>query len=94
MKNPMYTISRNEITQKLNRVKGRHFVYILLDNSIVIYVGRSRNLSDRLHYHKHTKDFNSINLYEYDAYDTCCIAEKELVKHYKPMLNKLWVNYG
>lgn len=87
-------ISRSEITQKLNRVKGRHFVYILLDNNMVIYVGRSRNLSDRLHHHKHTKHFDSVNLYEYDNYTTCCIAEKELVKHYKPTLNKLWVKYG
>ena len=87
-------IFRSEITQKLNRVKGRHFVYILLDSNMVIYVGRSRNLSDRLHHHKHTKAFDSVNLYEYDNYNTCCIAEKELVKHYKPSLNKLWVKYG
>jgi hypothetical protein len=32
-------ISRSEITQKLNKVKGRYFVYLLLKDDVVIYVG-------------------------------------------------------
>jgi hypothetical protein len=45
-------ISRTEITQKLNKVKGRYFVYLLLKDDEVIYVGRSFNLSCRLRWHK------------------------------------------
>jgi len=87
-------ISRAEITQKLNKVKGRYFVYLLLKNDEVIYVGRSFNLSCRLSWHKYRKDFNEVYLAEYETYAECCQAEKQITKYYSPVENKLWVNYG
>jgi predicted GIY-YIG superfamily endonuclease len=87
-------ISRSEITQKLNKVKGRYFVYLLLNNNQVIYVGRSFNLSCRLSWHKYRKDFKDVYLAEYNSYYECCKAEKQITKYYSPRENKLWVKYG
>ena len=87
-------ISRTEITQKLNKVKGRYFVYLLLKDYEVIYVGRSFNLSCRLSWHKYRKDFKEVYLAEYETYAECCQAEKQITKYYSPVENKLWVNYG
>jgi predicted GIY-YIG superfamily endonuclease len=87
-------ISRSEITQKLNKVKGRYFVYLLINNDEVIYVGRSFNLSCRLSWHKYRKDFKDVYLAEYNSYYECCKAEKQITKYYSPRENKLWVKYG
>ena len=87
-------ISWSEITQKLNKVKGRYFVYLLLNNDKVIYVGRSFNLFCRLGWHKYRKDFKYIYLAEYETYAECCQAEKRITKYYYPTENKLWVTYG
>jgi len=87
-------ISWSEITQKLNKVKGRFFVYLLVQNDKVIYVGRSFNLSCRLSWHKYRKEFNEVYLEEYETYRECCDAEKQTTLYYSPEGNKLWVNYG
>ena len=87
-------ISWSEITQKLNKVAGRYFVYLLLQNDNVIYVGRSFNLSCRLSWHKYRKVFDRVYLAEYNNYEECCCAEKEITKYYSPSENKLWVIYG
>jgi predicted GIY-YIG superfamily endonuclease len=87
-------ISKIQITEKLVKVKGRYFVYLLLNNEEVVYVGRSYNLCDRLKAHKYKKDFNSVYLAEYNSYYECCKAEKQITKYYSPRENKLWVKYG
>jgi len=94
--NPMLcaVISRTEITQKLNKVSGRYFVYLLVKDDIVIYVGRSFNLSCRLQWHKYKKDFNQVYLIEYKTYHESCQNEKKITKYYSPSQNKLWVIYG
>lgn len=71
-------INWGEITQKLNKVKGRFFVYLLLKNEEVIYVGRSFNLSCRLYWHKYRKEFDKVYLAEYKTYAECCKAEKKI----------------
>jgi predicted GIY-YIG superfamily endonuclease len=87
-------ISWSEITQKLNKVRGRYFVYLLLNNDEVIYVGRSFNLFPRLSWHKYRKNFKHVYLAEYETYAECCQAEKQITKYYSPVENRLWVNYG
>ena len=87
-------IDWDDITQRLNKLKGRYFVYLLLKNEDVIYVGRSFNLSCRLSWHKYRKDFNKVYLAEYKTHEECCQAEKQITKYYSPVENKLWVNYG
>lgn len=84
----------SDITQKLNKVAGRYFVYLLIKNDEVIYAGRSFNLSCRLAYHKYRKDFDTIYLAEYNSYLECCQAEKRITKYYSPAENRLWVIYG
>ena len=87
-------IDWSDITQKLYKVKGRYFVYLLLKNDEVIYVGRTYNLLCRLSKHKYSKDFDSIYLAEYETYAECCHAEKQITKYYRPIENRLWVLYG
>jgi predicted GIY-YIG superfamily endonuclease len=89
-----YKIFWDDISQKLNQLKGRFFVYLLLKGSEVIYVGRSRNLSCRLINHKYKKDFDIVYLAEFKTYSDLCKAEKKIIKHYSPVGNKLWVIYG
>jgi negative regulator of genetic competence, sporulation and motility len=90
----IYRIERNQITLDLMKVTGRHFVYVLEKNQKVIYVGRSSNLYSRLVSHKSKKDFNVIMLYEYTDKGQCRDCEYFGIKHYKPMLNKIWVTKG
>lgn len=95
-RNPImeYIISWAQITQKLNKVKGRYFVYLLIKQDEVIYVGRSFNLFCRLSWHKYRKDFKDVYLAEYETYNECCKAEKQITKYYSPAHNLLWVKYG
>ena len=81
------TICWSEITKILNKVKGRYFVYLLINKDDVIYVGRSFNLYSRLCSHKYQKKFDSVYLEEYKTYAQCCQAEKYLIKHYYPIEN-------
>jgi predicted GIY-YIG superfamily endonuclease len=94
--NPILTaiISHSEITQKLNKVKGRYFVYCLLKGDEIIYVGRSINLACRLAWHKYRKDFTDVAISEYETYKECCKAEKQITKYYMPIENLLWVKYA
>jgi len=96
MKNPVFeaTISWSEITNSLKKLKGRHFVYLLLKGSEVIYVGRSSNLYNRLVWHKYRKDFINIHLAEFKTHLDCRHAEKKIVKYYLPEKNIVWVKYG
>ena len=78
----------NEITSKLNKVKGRHFVYLLInDNKGVVYVGMSFNLCSRLYYHKYRKEFHKIYILEYETIYKCRDAEHNLIKYYNPLHN-------
>jgi hypothetical protein len=81
-----------EITKRINKVKGRYFVYVLINKENVIYVGRSFNLYSRLCLHKYQKQFDSVYLEEYKTYAQCCEAEKYLIKHYIPIEN-IYVGY-
>jgi len=88
------SIKREQITQKLRKVRGRYFVYILKNIDEVIYVGRSYNLACRLMWHKYRKDFNHVLIAEYSSYHECRKAEKVITKLLQPLENKLWIMYG
>ena len=90
----IYRLERNQITLDLMKVTGRHFVYVLEKNQNVVYVGRSSNLYSRLVSHKSKKYFDVIMLYEYTDKGQCSDCEYFGIKHYKPMLNKIWVTKG
>jgi len=82
-----FEICWTEITKRLQKVKGKYFVYLLISKDDVIYVGRTLNLYSRLCYHKYDKQFDSVYLEEYKTYPQCCQAEKYLIKHYYPIEN-------
>jgi len=80
-------ISWDDITKKLERVRNRHFVYLLLNKRDVVYVGMTSNLYGRLVWHKYRKQFNSVYLIEYQTIYKCSNAEKSIIKYYSPELN-------
>ena len=85
-------ITWNDITKPLEKVKGRHFVYCLMKQGEVIYVGRTCNLYTRLSQHKYRFLFDEIYLTEYNNYVDCCIAEQEGIMEYQPIHNINMVN--
>ena len=89
-----FKFNRNEICVALMRANGRNFVYMLEKNKEIIYVGRSKRLYDRLVSHKSKKDFDTVLLIEYQENSQSVDAEFFLIKHHRPILNKLWVTYG
>ena len=89
-----FKILRDDITYKLDAFKGRYFVYLLLENEMVIYVGRTINLRCRLYSHKYSKKFNYVYLCEFVKGNDYKNAEKIITKHFMPNENKLWVKYG
>lgn len=87
-------IEWSDITQKLNVLKGRFFVYALYDSNHVVYIGRTKNLSTRLQYHKYRKEFQNVILVECNTESYSAYLEKKLTQHYQPKYNRLWVEYG
>lgn len=80
-------LSWDDITKPLEKVKGRHFVYCLMQKEEVVYVGRTSNLYSRLSYHKYRKKFDEIYLTEFANYVQCCIAESDAIMEYQPIYN-------
>ena len=89
-----YQIQWNDIRKVLGKVRGRFFVYMLIQNKQVIYAGRSECLYERLCQHKYKWQFDSVYLLEYYQYHECAQAEKKVILHYKPVNNRMWVLYG
>jgi predicted GIY-YIG superfamily endonuclease len=81
-------ISKSDITNRLSKVKGRYFVYILINGNIVEYVGMTGNLLSRLIAHKYTKNFDMIYLCEYRTKRVCSYHERMLIRHYLPKQNQ------
>jgi negative regulator of genetic competence, sporulation and motility len=81
-------IERNEISSPLNKARGRYFVYILLKNEVVVYVGRTKNLLSRLQNHKYIKDFDRVFLMEYPDKDQLYKYEKVCISYYMPEYNR------
>ena len=76
-----------EITKKLEIANGRHFLYFLKENNIVVYVGRSSRIYDRLTNHKYNKHFDSIYLAETDTKYSLRILERKMIKKLNPIYN-------
>jgi len=80
-------MDRNEITNKINKVNGCSFNYILSLENEIIYIGYSSSLSMRLHQHKYDKNFDKIILIEMTDKKAARLMEKTLIKQYKPKYN-------
>jgi hypothetical protein len=84
-------VSRAEISSKMAPLWGRCFVYLLMQCDKVVYVGITRDLYNRMCYHRQRKEFDSIKLCEYSERACLYDAERRLIKYFNPLHNKrLW----
>lgn len=82
-----------DFSTKWMRLKNRFFIYILIDNYKIIYVGRSENIYERMVQHQADKQFTHIILLEYSYLEDMYFFEKKIIKHFRPNLNILWIKY-
>lgn len=69
--------------------KGRFFVYFLMDEDEIIYVGRTRSLYERIVCHKQSYEFNRFGLIEYNTYEESLIEERDWIKYHQPKFNRI-----
>lgn len=73
-----------------NRVKG-NFVYRLIHNNEIIYIGKSTQINVRLTHHLRDKDFDTVEVIQFDNEVDMCISEIYFINKYKPRLNKEFI---
>ena len=72
------------------RYKGSFFVYFLLNNDKIDYIGISETLYTRLLHHKCDKEFQHVLLLRFDNYLQMLEAEKQLIDTFEPSLNQMY----
>lgn len=65
----------------------KHYLYFLWFDEVIVYIGETVNLENRLIYHKKDKIFDKVTYKEYTIYDNVKNIEKENVDYYKPIFN-------
>lgn len=73
-----------------NKVKG-NFVYRLIHNNEIIYIGKSTQINVRLTHHLRDKDFDTVEVIQFDNEVDMCISEIYFINKYKPRLNKEFI---
>lgn len=70
--------------------KGTPCVYALLERKKVVYVGRSQNLMDRLHVHRHEKRglWDEVEFFECQTEAEMFDLESVLIDQHQPPLNR------
>jgi excinuclease UvrABC nuclease subunit len=82
-------LNKEDITIKLQELKGIYFVYMLYDGGNLFYIGCSKNIYKRMKDHLYRrKQFDCFELIQYPDELRAKIAEKKLILKYKPELNK------
>jgi hypothetical protein len=72
----------------LSNFNGWQFVYLLIMNKKVLYIGATSSIQNRLHDHKYSKDFHDVYLIAFKTKEERAFAEKILIREYEPILNK------
>lgn len=72
---------------KWNQYKGRFFVYFLIHEDKIIYIGHSQSLYERILCHKQRFEFDRFNLIEYNTYDESLSEERFWIKYHQPIYN-------
>lgn len=66
------------------------FVYHLLDQGQVVYVGQSYSLYRRLQFHVADKSFDAVRVFEVaDEREMTSVEQRDIAEH-KPRYNKCW----
>ena len=86
-KNKIRYKERNYYQQYKDRL-NRYFVYRLIKDNEIIYVGRTNSFIKRMQSHKLDKDFDKIEILTFDNPIDMQIAELYFISKYKTILNK------
>jgi len=62
-------------------------IYILYKQNLIIYIGKSKNISSRVSQHKKDKDFDSVKSICFTNTSYIDLYEPFLINKYKPILN-------
>jgi len=84
-------LSRKQINSRLRALEGRHFIYFLVHNKEIIYIGKSHNLYLRLLQHRTYKKFDYVYVLEFESCDVCKM-EKIIIQTFTPKYNNMWAN--
>lgn len=82
-------IPASKLSSKLRQMFGKGFIYLLCDGSNVIYVGKTKNIYNRLFDHKYTKKFTDVILLGFNLY--LKDAEFMYIRQFMPTQNIHWV---
>jgi hypothetical protein len=77
----------NDFNLSWSKYRGRFFVYFLIYEDKIIYVGHTKNLYDPIVSHKQTFEFNRFGLIEYDTYEESLMEERDWIKYHQPTFN-------
>lgn len=80
-------LNKADINSKLIELKGIYFVYSLVLDSRIVYIGCSKNIYKRFKEHKYQKEFDSIEMFSMPGHREAKIKERELIFIHKPELN-------
>jgi hypothetical protein len=78
-----------EFNIRWSECKGRFFVYFLMFEDKIIYIGHTRSLYERIVCHKQSFEFDRFALIEYNTYEESLIEEKSWIKYHQPEFNRI-----
>ena len=84
-------IDRKQIFN-IKKTKDRFFVYILMKENNIVYIGRTKNIKNRLEIHdRSNRDFNKIVITENINQTENIEKEKRYIKYFKPIYNHFYI---
>jgi predicted GIY-YIG superfamily endonuclease len=84
-------IDRKQIFN-IKKTKDRFFVYMLMKENNIVYIGRTKNLKTRLEIQdRSNKDFNKIVITENINQFQNIEKEKRYIKYFKPIYNHFYL---
>lgn len=63
-------------------------IYLLYNNNEVVYIGKSKNIKNRITQHKSVKEFDSVKCVIFKDIGMINLYEPYLIQRYKPIYNK------
>lgn len=73
----------------MRRKKEPHFVYLLKDGDIVVYVGCTKDLKMRMYKHK-DKPHNNVEVIKFNYKNDALIMERKLACEHLPKYNHIY----
>ena len=80
-------IKKENINNDLHKYDEIYCVYLLIDESEIIYIGCSQNIYKRLKQHKYQKEFKHVDIIACNDERKARRIEHELIFKFKPKFN-------